>query len=76
MKNYDVIVFGGGSYDELLSASGCPAATARFWVTDAEGNFVILVPASAVASVNAGFDALFGGLIGPLTPLIGTCPPA
>ena len=73
---FGLIVFGGGSYDQLLSASGCPAATARFWVTDAEGNFVILVPASAVASVNAGFDALFAGFIGPLTPLIGTCPPA
>ena len=34
------------------------------------------LPATQVASVNAGFDALFAGFIGPLTPLIGTCPPA
>jgi hypothetical protein len=73
---FGLIVFGGGSYDQLLAASGCPAATARFWVTDAAGDFVVLVPASAVGAANAGFDAIFGGVITPLTPLIGTCPPA
>ena len=73
---FGLVVFGGGSYDQLLEASGCPASSARFWVTDSAGNFVILVPSTQVASVNAGFDALFGGFIGPLTALIGTCPPA
>jgi hypothetical protein len=70
---FGLIVFGGGGYDQLLAASGCPAETARFWFT-AGGEFVILVPTTQVGAVNAPFDALFGGTIPADTPLIGTCP--
>ena len=70
---FGLLVFGGGSYDQLLSASGCPAESARFWYT-AGGDFVILVPTAAVGAVNAPFDALFGGSVPADLPLIGTCP--
>ena len=70
---FGLIVFGGGGYEELLAASGCPAETARFWFT-AGGAFVILVPTTSVGAVNAPFDALFGGTIPANTPLIGACP--
>jgi hypothetical protein len=72
---FGLIVFGGGTYTQLLTASGCPPATARFWATDAAGRFVLLVPIAEVAAVNAPFEAMFGGTIPAGTPLIGTCPP-
>ena len=70
---FGLLVFGGGSYDQLLAASGCPGSTARFWFT-AGGEFVILVPAAAVGAVNAPFEALFGGTVPARTLLIGACP--
>lgn len=70
---FGLIVFGGGSYDELLAASGCPGGSARFWFT-AGGEFLILVPTTAVGAVNAPFDAVFGGTIPANTPLIRACP--
>lgn len=72
---FGLIAFGGGTYDELVAATGCPLATARFWAT-VDGVFVVLIPGTQVAAVNAAFEALFAGAIPAGTLLIGTCPPA
>ncbi len=70
---FGLFVFTGGTGAQLLAASGCPAATAAFWATDASGTLVTYVPASTVALVNAGWLRLFPLGVPPSTALIGSC---
>lgn len=73
---FGLVVFGGGTYGQLVSASGCPGARVVFWVTRG-GEFLVFVPGTAVAAVNAGFQAAFpNDSIPPNTPLLGRCLPA
>ena len=67
-----LIVFGGGSREELFTASGCPKATAAFW-TSQNGTFVTYIPAATVAVVNAAWDEVFPNGIPAGTALIGRC---
>lgn len=67
-----LIVYGGGSKEELFSASGCPKATAVFW-TSQDGKFVTYIPAATVAVVNAAWDDTFPEGIPPGTALVGRC---
>ncbi|MEX1023289.1 MAG: hypothetical protein WD058_09090 [Dehalococcoidia bacterium] len=53
-----LVVFGGGTTEELVAASGCTSATASFWVTQG-GRFVGYIPAAQVPLVNAAWDALY-----------------
>ena len=69
---YGLIVFGGANA-QLLSASGCPMATATFFATNASGGFVTYIPGSGVAAVNAAWNSLFPTGIPALTALIGRC---
>lgn len=69
---FGIIVFGGGSDEELVAASGCPPATAAFWATS-NGHFVPYVPGSSVSAVNAAWNALFSGGIPATTGVIGRC---
>ena len=70
---FGIAISSGGTGEELLIASGCPAATAAFYFTF-DGRFVAYVPGAAVSAVNAEFLARFpGGAIPPATPLIGRC---
>ncbi|MGE0228732.1 MAG: hypothetical protein AB7I38_01140 [Dehalococcoidia bacterium] len=69
---FGIIVFGGGSNDQLVAASGCPHATAAFWATS-NGQFVPYVPGSDVAAVNTAWNALFSGGIPATTGIIGRC---
>jgi hypothetical protein len=70
---YALFVFGGGSYEDLLTAAGCPKDTASFWATSGDGQFSWYIPAVTVAAVNAAWDDLFGGEIPIGTPLMGRC---
>jgi hypothetical protein len=74
-SGFGLFVFGGGNLQQLVAASGCPPATAAYWSTDASGAFVIFVPGTSVAAVNAGWHARFGAGIPQNTPLIGRCSP-
>jgi hypothetical protein len=67
-----LIVFGGGSNEELLLASGCTQPTAAFFAT-MEGRLVGYIPAAQNPLVNAQWNALFPDGLAPGTPLIGRC---
>lgn len=70
---FGLIVFGGGTTAQLVTASACPSATSAFWFTSG-GNFLTYVPGTTIAAVNADFLAAFpGGNIPANTPFIGKC---
>ena len=54
-----LIVFDGGTSEQLVTAAGCPSATAVFWVADG-ASFITYIPGASIASVNASWDAKFG----------------
>ena len=68
-----LIVFGGGTTDQLVTASGCAAATSSFYATNAAGEFVTFVPGTTIAAVNAAFTTLYATGIPANTALIGKC---
>lgn len=73
---FGLVIFTGGTYDQLVTASGCPAPRIAFWVTQS-GAFVVYVPATNVGAVNAPFEAAFPNrVIPPYTPFIGRCAPS
>lgn len=67
-----LVVYGGGSKEELFAASGCPKATAVFWASQ-DGKFVTYIPAATVAVVNAAWDNVFEEGIPAGTALVGRC---
>jgi len=56
-----------------VTASKCPAATGAFYVTKADGTFVVYVPGTSIAAVNADWNAMFPTSIPANTPFIGKC---
>ena len=70
---FALFVFGGGSYEELLKASGCGPETATFWATSVSGEFVWYLPGVTVAAVNAAWAGTFEGEIPPGSALMGRC---
>ncbi|MGE0228941.1 MAG: IPT/TIG domain-containing protein [Dehalococcoidia bacterium] len=70
---FGLFVFGGGSNEDLVEASGCPKATATFWATNSSGQFVTFIPGAAVQAVNGAWNQLFPQGIPYNTPLIGRC---
>lgn len=70
---YALFVFGGGSYEDLLTSAGCSKDTATFWATSGDGQFSWYLPAVTVAAVNAAWDDMFAGDIPPGTALMGRC---
>jgi len=70
---FGLVVFGGGSYEDLVRAAGCPGDSVSYWATDAEGRFLLLLP-GAPPPVSADFAQAFPGSFVPsLTALIGKC---
>ncbi len=70
---FGLVVFGGGSYEDLVRAAGCPGDSVSFWATDAEGRFLLFLP-GAPPPVSADFAQAFPGAFVPsLTALIGRC---
>lgn len=68
-----LVVFSGGTSTQLVTASGCPTATAAFWTGDGAGSFVGYVPGAAVAIVNADWNARFAAGLPANTPILGRC---
>jgi hypothetical protein len=58
---FGTFAFGGGTFPQLLTATGCPEATSVFFWNKPDGNFAVWVPGSQVAVVNAEFLAIFDG---------------
>ena len=70
---FGLVVFGGGTLAQLVTATGCPAATAAIWAT-VSGSFVVYIPGTTISAVNAGFTANFpAGTIPVGTALVGKC---
>ncbi len=72
-KGLGLFVFGGGSNDDLVRASGCPVGTAAFWASDGVGGFIVYVPGTSIAAVNAAWNARFPAGLPASTPLGGRC---
>lgn len=70
---FGLVVFSGGTEQQLLSATMCPASTAAFWASDGRGGFLAYVPGTTIAAVNAPWFADFALGIPTDTPLIGRC---
>ena len=67
------LIVASGDIKGVVTASGCPAASAAFWAT-VNGNFVTYVPGTTISAVNADFLAAFpGGILPAATPLIAKC---
>jgi len=70
---FGLFVFGGGTIAQLVTATGCPAASMAVWAT-AGGSFIVYVPGTTISVVNAEFLATFpGGNIPANTPFVGKC---
>lgn len=70
---FGLVVFGGGTSEQLVAAVGCTSERAAFWAT-AGGAFVTYVPRTNVSAVNAAWYALFPkGILPTGTAIIGRC---
>ena len=70
---FGLVVFEGGSYEDLVRAAGCPGDAVSYWSTDAEGRFLLFLP-GAPPPVSSDFARAFpGGVVPSLTALIGKC---
>lgn len=69
---FGLVVFSGGTADALLAATGCPRQTAAFWTTTA-GRFVVYIPATTVAAVNADWRALYPTALPANAAILGKC---
>jgi hypothetical protein len=67
-----LLIYGGGSAEQLISASGCPLDALAFWAS-VDGRFVPFIPAATVAVVNAAWNARFGEGLPASTALIARC---
>lgn len=68
-----MFVYGGGTIDQLIEATGCPVSSMAVWTTE-DGEFVVYVPAAQIGAVNAAFLALFPNeMIPASTAFVGKC---
>ena len=67
-----LVMFGGGTNAELVSAAGCGTTSATFWVT-VQGRYVGFIPAAGLPGVNAEWNATFPDGIPANTPMIVRC---
>jgi antitoxin HicB len=70
---FGLFVFGGGTFDQLLRATGCDYRTMALWVT-VGGRYIAYIPGTRTQCVNAPFYAAFPeGIIPKDTPFVGRC---
>ncbi len=67
-----LVVYSGGSTDELIEAIACPLPELGIWASSADGRLVSYA-FGRPAFVNAGWAALFPGGVPELTPLMLKC---
>lgn len=71
---FGLIVFGGGTFQQLIAASTCSSAQVTFWASNPSGDFDVFVPGTSIAVVNAAWNARFpSNLLPPNTPLLARC---
>jgi len=58
---FGTFVYGGGTFEQLLSASACPRGSASFFHNSADGGFLVWIPGSNVSAVNQAILAAFPG---------------
>jgi len=56
---FGTFAFCGGTYAQLLAASGCPAATSAFFYNKPSGTFAVWIPGAEVAAANAEIFTIF-----------------
>jgi hypothetical protein len=66
-------VYGGGSYADLVTASGCPEASAAYFYNKADGSFAVYIPGTTVGIVNEEIMTIFPEPIPLGTIFIGRC---
>jgi hypothetical protein len=72
---HGLIVFSGGTYDQLVTASRCPTVRVALWATQG-GSFIVFVPSTTVGAVNAPFESAFPNRTIPAhTAFLGRCEP-
>ena len=69
----NLVIFGGGTQEELITAIGCDQPTLTLWASPPEGGLIRFAPPPTPAFVNAEWFALFPGAIPEMTPLIVRC---
>lgn len=69
---FGLIVYGGGTLQQLVTATGCPVASMALWAT-ANGSFITYVPGTTITAVNAEFMTTYPGNIPANTPFVGKC---
>ena len=67
-----LVVYSGGSTDELVEAIACPSSTLGIWASSSDGRLVSYA-LGRPAFTNAGWNALFPAGLPELTPLLLTC---
>lgn len=70
---FGTFAFAGGTFAQLLAASGCPQATSVFFFNKPDGAFATWIPASTVAAVNAEIIARFASTIPEETIFTARC---
>ena len=56
---FGTFAFGGGTFEQLLLASGCPKATAVFFYNKPSGSFAVWIPGTDVSTVNDEIFMIF-----------------
>ena len=56
---FGTFAFGGGTFEQLLLASGCPKATAVFFYNKPSGSFAVWIPGTDVSTVNDEIFTIF-----------------
>lgn len=66
--------FGGGTFEQVLTASGCPKETSAFFYNKPDGTFAVWIPGTTISAVNGEIMSLFPNNTVPLgTIFIGRC---
>jgi hypothetical protein len=63
---FGTFAFCGGTYEQLLTASGCPKATAVFFYNKPDGKFAVWIPGTDVSSVNDEILSIFPNVHTPI----------
>lgn len=71
-QGISLVVFGGGTSEELVLAGGCTSPQATYWATT-QGRMVGYLPTAPFPAVNAGWLALFPDGLPANTPVLVSC---
>jgi len=71
-QGISLVVFGGGTSEELVLAGGCTDPGATYWVTS-DGRLIGYLPTAPFGAVNAGWQALFSAGLPANTPVLVRC---